>query len=448
MADIHSNSAQPINPNEKLPHIKAAILGLQHLLAMYSGDVLIPLLVGAALHFNAAQMTYLVSVDIFMCGVATLLQLKRTPLTGIALPVVLGCAVEYVGPLTAIGTNSQLGIDVMYGSIIGAGIFILLVSGLFARLRWLFPPVVTGSLITLIGFTLIPVAFQNLGGGDVAAKSFGSTPNLIAGFSTIALILIFSIWGRGFIQQIAILIGIIAGTLIAAAIGIVSLDPVGQASWFKLPELFYFGTPHFEWSSIVSMSLAALTTMIESIGVFFALGEIVGRDITSNDLKRGFRAEGIAAILGGLFNTFPYSTFSQNVGIVQLSGIKTKKPVYYSAFFLIILGLLPKIGAVATIIPSAVLGGAMVVMFGTVGIQGIKMLHKVDLDDNRNLLVAAVSIGLGLGVAIHPTLLQSLPTSVRTILGNGLVVGSLSAVILNLLFNYRSLIAAKHAEQK
>ena len=194
------------------------------------------------------------------------------------------------------------------------------------------------------------------------------------------------------------------------------------------------------------MSLAALTTMIESIGVFFALGEIVGRNITSNDLKRGFRAEGLAAILGGLFNTFPYSTFSQNVGIVQLSGIKTKKPVYYSAFFLIFLGLLPKIGAVATIIPTSVLGGAMVVMFGIVGIQGIKMLHKVDLEDNRNLLVATLSIGMGLGIAIHPTLLQALPASVQTILGNGLVVGSLTAVILNLLVNYRSLIEAKHQQ--
>lgn len=230
MADFQSDSARTIEPAPKLSHIKAAILGLQHLLAMYSGDVLIPLLVGAALHFNAAQMTYLVSVDIFMCGIATLLQLKRTPLTGIALPVVLGCAVEYVGPLTAIGTNSQLGIDVMYGSIIGAGVFILLISGVVARLRWLFPPIVTGSLITLIGFTLIPVAFQNLGGGDITAKSFGSVPNLIAGFSTIVLILIFSIWGRGFIQQIAILIGIIGGTLVGAAVGLVSLDPVGQAS--------------------------------------------------------------------------------------------------------------------------------------------------------------------------------------------------------------------------
>lgn len=446
MADFQSDSARTIELAPKLSHIKAAILGLQHLLAMYSGDVLIPLLVGAALHFNAAQMTYLVSVDIFMCGIATLLQLKRTPLTGIALPVVLGCAVEYVGPLTAIGTNSQLGIDVMYGSIIGAGVFILLISGVVARLRWLFPPIVTGSLITLIGFTLIPVAFQNLGGGDITAKSFGSVPNLIAGFSTIVLILIFSIWGRGFIQQIAILIGIIGGTLVGAAVGLVSLDPVGQASWFKLPELFYFGTPRFEWTSIASMSLAALTTMIESIGVFFALGEIVGRNITSNDLKRGFRAEGLAAILGGLFNTFPYSTFSQNVGIVQLSGIKTKKPVYYSAFFLIFLGLLPKIGAVATIIPTSVLGGAMVVMFGIVGIQGIKMLHKVDLEDNRNLLVATLSIGMGLGIAIHPTLLQALPASVQTILGNGLVVGSLTAVILNLLVNYRSLIEAKHQQ--
>lgn len=418
----------------KISNVKAAILGFQHLLAMYSGDVLVPLLIGAALHFTTAQLTYLVSIDIFMCGIATFLQLKRTPLTGIGLPVVLGCAVQAVNPLIQIGKTYGLG--TMYGSIIGAGIFIFLIAGLFSKIKNLFPPVVTGSLITIIGFTLIPVAFEDLGGGNAAVKDFGNLPALGIGFLTIAIIVGISVFAKGFLKSVSILIGILVGTLIAGALGMVSLKPVAEASWFHFPTLFYFGAPHFEWSSILTMILVSLTTMVESTGVFFALGDITGRKIESADLKRGYRAEGIAVILGGLFNTFPYSTFSENVGVVQLSGVKTRKPIYYSAAFLVILGLLPKIGALATVIPSPVLGGAMVVMFGIVGIQGIRMLANVDFQNNNNLLVAAVSIGLGLGVTVQTNIFQFLPAALQIMLSNGVVVGSLSAVILNLLFNH------------
>ncbi len=312
----------------KISNVKAAILGFQHLLAMYSGDVLVPLLIGAALHFTTEQMTYLVSIDIFMCGIATFLQLKRTPMTGIGLPVVLGCAVQAVNPLIQIGQTYGLG--TMYGSIIGAGIFIFLIAGLFSKIKSLFPPVVTGSLITIIGFTLIPVAFENLGGGDATAKNFGNLPALGIGFLTIAIILLISVFAKGFMKSVAILVGILAGTLLAGMFGMVSLKPVAEASWFHLPTLFYFGTPKFEWSSILTMMLVSLTTMVESTGVFFALGDITGRKIESADLKRGYRSEGIAVILGGLFNTFPYSTFSENVGVLQLSGVKTRKPIYFS----------------------------------------------------------------------------------------------------------------------
>ena len=412
------------------------ILGFQHLLAMYSSDILVPLLIGGALHFNAAQMTYLVSMDIFMCGIATLLQLKRPPLTGIGLPVVLGCAVEYVAPLQSIG--GHFGWGYMYGGIIAAGLFILLIAGPFASLRRFFPPVVTGSLITLIGFTLIPVAFQNLGGGDATAKSFGSPVNLVLRFTTVAIIMVINIWGRGFLKQISVLIGILAGTLLAIGLGQVGFSSVSAAHWIQLPTPFYFGVPKFEWSSIATMMLAAITCMIESTGVYFALAEITGRDLDAKDLKHGYRSEGLAAILGGIFNTFPYSTFSQNVGIVQLSGIKTLRPVYYSAGLLVVLGLIPKFGAIATLIPTSVLGGAMLVMFGMVGAQGVKMLMKVDMN-NKNLLIIAVSVGLGLGVTTQPTLFQFMPAEVQTILSNGMVVGSFVAVVLNLLLNHTTL---------
>lgn len=416
--------------------LKNLVLGLQHLLAMYSGDILVPILIGTALGFSATQMTYLISVDIFMCGVATLLQIKRTPLTGIGLPVVLGSAVEYVTPLQNIGHH--FGIAYMYGGIIAAGIFILLISKLFANLQRFFPPVVTGSLITLIGFTLIPVAFQNIGGGDATAKNFGSPQDLILGFTTALIIIVFTIWGRGFIQQIAVLIGIVAGYVIAFFMGQIGFQSVSSAHWFQVPMPFYFSTPKFEWSSIVIMLLAALTCMIESTAVYYALAEVTKRDMKKEDMQRGYASEGLAAILGGIFNTFPYSTFSQNVAIVQLSGIKKNKPVYFSAFLLILLGLIPKVGAIATLIPNSVLGGAMLIMFGMVGAQGIKMLSQVKMT-NSNLLIMAVAIGLGLGVTVQPSLLHFLPSTLQTILNNGLVVGSFSAIILNMILNPKSL---------
>ena len=414
---------------------KNFVLGFQHLLAMYSGDVLVPLLIGQYLHFSTLQMTYLVSIDIFMCGVATLLQLRRTAITGIGLPVVLGCAVQAVTPLESIG--GKLGITYMYGAIIAAGIFVFLIAGFFAKLKRFFPPVVTGSLITIIGFTLVPVGFQDLGGGSATAHTFGNPSNLLIGFLTIVIILVFNAFGRGFIKSIAILLGILIASFIASAMGFVSLKPVSEAAWFHAPQLFFFGVPKFSVSAMVTMMLVSLTTMIESTGVFFALSDITGRKLTSKDLERGYRAEGIAAILGGLFNTFPYSTFSENVGVLKMSGVKTRRPVYYAAFLLLLLGLLPKVGALATIIPTPVLGGAMIVMFGMVGVQGVQILHKVDFSNNANLLTASVSIGLGLGVTMYPHIFQYLPTEIQIILGNGIVVTSVSAVLLNLLFNHR-----------
>ena len=421
---------------KEVSHKKAAVLGLQHLLAMYSGAVAVPLLIGTALKFNSEQMTYLVSIDIFMCGLATMIQLFRNKYFGIGLPVVLGCAIQAVAPLEMIG--QKFSINTMYGAIIVAGIFVFLVAGWFSKIKKLFPPVVTGTLITVIGLTLIPVAVQNMGGGSAQAKDFGDAKNLIAAFLTILIIVAIEIWTKGFLRSISVLIGLIAGTVIAGFMGLVSLKPVTQASWFHLPQLFYFGVPEFEWSSCLTMIIIALVSMVESTGVFFAIGDLLHKNITEDDLKRGYRAEGLAQVFGGLFNTFPYTTFSQNVGLLQLSGIKTKRPIYWAAGLLMAMGLLPKIGALVTIIPDSVLGGAMLVMFTMIAVQGIRMLTKVDFENNRNILVVAISIGLGLGVTVYPQIFQALPQTIQLFLGNGIVVASICATLLNLLFNGRS----------
>ena len=411
---------------------KAAVLGLQHLLAMYAGAVAVPLLIGTGLGFNQEQMTYLISIDIFMCGLATLLQLTVNRFFGIGLPVVLGCAIQAVAPLILIGSK---GVGAIYGSIIASGIFVVLIAGFFSKIKKLFPPIVTGTVITVIGLTLIPVAIEKMGGGDSAASNFGDKTNLLLAFVTILLIVGVQMLGKGFVRSIAVLIGLVGGSLLAAFMGLIDLSAIGQAPLFHVPQPFYFGKPTFDVWSILLMIIISMVSMVESTGVYFALGDITGKKVGEEELKKGYRAEGLAVILGGIFNTFPYTGFSQNVGLVQLSGIKTRKPIYFSAFFLIVLGLFPKIGALAQIIPEPVLGGGMLVMFGMVAVQGIRMLLEVDFTNDKNLLIAAVSIGFGLGFNIMPNLFSQLPETVQMFTGNGIVMSSVTAIILNLIFN-------------
>ena len=410
-------------------HSQAAILGLQHLLAMYSGSILVPIMIAGALGYNAHQLTYLISTDIFMCGVATFLQVQLNKYFGIGLPVVLGVAFQSVAPLSMIGASHGSG--AMFGALIVSGIYVILVSGFFSKIANLFPSIVTGSVITTIGLTLIPVAIGNM--GNNAPKP--TVQSLILAVVTILIILVVNIYTTGFIKSISILIGLIAGTAIAASMGLVDFTPVAQAPVVHVPTPFFFGAPKFEITSIVMMCIIATVSMVESTGVYLALSDITKDPITSTRLRNGYRAEGLAVLLGGIFNTFPYTGFSQNVGLVKLSGIKTRLPIYYAAAFLVLLGLLPKFGALAQIIPSPVLGGAMLVMFGFVSIQGMQILARVDFEHNEhNFLIAAVSIAAGVGLN-NSTLFNGLPTGFQMFFANGIVVASVLAIVLNAILN-------------
>ncbi|MBM7647938.1 xanthine permease [Bacillus ectoiniformans] len=416
----------------KTSRIKTASLGLQHVLAMYAGAVIVPLIVGGALGLTPEQLTYLVSIDILMCGIATFLQVYKGKAFGIGLPVVLGCTFTAVGPMIAIG--GSYGISAIYGAIISSGLFVLLVSSFFSKLVRYFPPVVTGSVVTIIGITLIPVAMNNMAGG-VGSPDFASLPNIGLAFATLFLIIGLYRFFKGFIRSIAVLIGLLAGTVLAFFMGKVDFTPVKDASWFHMAQPFYFGTPTFEWTAILTMILVAMVSLVESTGVYFAVADICNEKIKEKDLAKGYRSEGLAILFGGLFNAFPYTAFSQNVGLMQMSGVKSKNVIYYTAAFLIILGFVPKIGAFTTIIPPAVLGGAMVAMFGMVVAQGIKMLSQVDLTSQENLLIIACAVGMGLGVTVVPDLFSSLPKSLQILTGNGIVAGSMTAIVLNIVFN-------------
>lgn len=410
-------------------HSQAAVLGLQHLLAMYSGSILVPIMIAGALGYSSQQLTYLISTDIFMCGVATFLQLQLNKYFGIGLPVVLGVAFQSVAPLIMIGQKHGSG--AMFGALIISGIYVLLIAGIFSKIANFFPPIVTGSVITTIGLTLIPVAIGNMGNNSEKPTA----QSLLLATVTILIILLVNIFAKGFLKSISILIGLIIGTIIASFMGLVDFAPVTQAPLVHVPTPFYFGIPKFEFSSIIMMCIIATVSLVESTGVYFALSDITNEKLDSIRLRNGYRAEGLAVLLGGIFNTFPYTGFSQNVGLVKLSGIKTRLPIYYAAGFLVLLGLLPKFGALAQIIPSPVLGGAMLVMFGFVSVQGMQMLARVDFEHNEHhFLIAAVSISAGVGLN-GSNLFNSLPTGLQMFFSNGIVMASVIAIVLNLILN-------------
>ena len=416
----------------KINALKLTSLGIQHVLAMYAGAVIVPLIVGGALGLTGEQLTYLVSIDILMCGVATLLQVWKNKFFGIGLPVVLGCTFTAVGPMIAIG--GEYGISAIYGSILVSGLFVVLIAKFFGKLVRFFPPVVTGSVVTIIGITLIPVAINNMAGGQ-GSPEFGSMTNISLAYGTLLFIIVLYRFFTGFVRSISILLGLLAGTIVASFMGMVNFSAVAEASWFHMVTPFYFGMPTFEITAIITMVLVAMVSLVESTGVYFALSDICEEEVTEKDLANGYRAEGLAILLGGLFNSFPYTTYSQNVGLLQITGVKSKNVIYTAGAMLILLGFIPKIGALTTIIPTSVLGGAMIAMFGMVIAYGIKMLSKVNFASQENLLIIACSVGIGLGVTAVPDLFAQMPSSIRILTDNGIVAGSITAILLNIVFN-------------
>ncbi|MCD8796418.1 MULTISPECIES: nucleobase:cation symporter-2 family protein [Mammaliicoccus] len=410
--------------------MKNFILSVQHLLAMYAGAIMVPIIVGSALKFTPEEVAYLVAIDIFMCGVATFLQVYKG--IGIGLPVVLGCTFTAVAPMILVGNTH--GIGVLYGSIFLSGIIVVLISPFFSYLVKLFPPVVTGSVVTIIGITLMPVAMNYLAGGQ-GEKNYGDSKNIFLGLFTLVIILLIQRLSKGFIKSIAILLGLLIGTTIASFYGLVDTSNLRTSNWLELPRPFRFSGFEFEFGTTIVFVIIAIVSLIESTGVYHALSEITKQPISRKDLSKGYRAEGIAIIIGSIFNAFPYTAYSQNVGLVSLSGAKKNQIMYMMVALLIVCGSIPKLGALASMIPFPVLGGAMIAMFGMVMAYGVKMLGGIDFNKQNNLLVIAVSVGIGAGITAVPQALETFGEEYAWLTQNGIVLGTFSAIILNLCFN-------------
>lgn len=363
--------------DEILPGRQLFLYGLQHVLAMYAGAVAVPLIIAGAAHLAKEQTAFLINADLFTCGIATLIQTIGFWKLGIRLPIIQGVSFAAVTPMVMIA--STMGMRGIYGAVIIAGLFAFIFAPYFSKIINFFPPIVTGSVITIIGLSLLPVGI-NWAAGGTGSPDYGSPTNLMVATIVLISILLLQKYFKGFIANISVLLGLLIGLVVAIPLGMVNLSGLNTAPWLKIDTPFYFGLPTFDVGAVISMILVMLVIMVESTGDFFALGEIVGKEISEDDVARGLRGDGFATMLGGILNAFPYTAFAQNVGLVALSGVKSRFVVATSGIILVALGLFPKLATIIASIPSAVLGGAGIAMFGIVAANGIRTLSRVDFE--------------------------------------------------------------------
>ena len=472
------NTTTTVHPvDEKLPAGRLAALGLQHVLVMYAGAIAVPLIVGRALKLTPEQVAMLISADLFCCGLVTLVQsFGVTRWFGIKLPVMMGVTFAAVGPMVAFA-NAQPGVDgarAIFGAIIGAGIVSMIIAPLVGRMLRFFPPVVTGTIIAIIGISLmrvgvgwamggpaplaqsvdVPKLVAMVDGAKAAAAAasapvklagpipmtnnpgYGALDNMAVAAAVLVFILLLVKYAKGFVANISVLLGIVAGCAVAMAMGKMSFDKVAKAHWFDVVTPFAFGMPTFDIVMILTMTLVMIVVMIESTGMFLALSDITGKKIGQPELAAGLRTDGLGTLIGGIFNTFPYTSFSQNVGLVGVTGVRSRWVCVAGGVIMIVLGMLPKMAAFVEAIPQFVLGGAGLVMFGMVAATGIRILSTVDFKGNRhNLYIVALSIGFGLIPLVAPRWTQQMAHGLHPLLESGILLTAVAAVVLNIFFN-------------
>jgi len=411
--------------------------GLQHVLTMYGGIIAVPLIVGQAAGLSPAEIGLLIAASLFAGGLATLLQTLGLPFFGCRLPLVQGVSFSGVATMIAIlGSDGSNGLPVVFGAVIAASIIGLLITPVFSRIIKYFPPLVNGIVITTIGLTLMPVAARWAMGGNSQAPDFGSVANIGLAALTLALVLLLSKLGSASISRLSILLSIIIGTLIATATGMADFSHVLEGSIVALPGLLHFGMPQFQLAAILSMLIVIVVTMVETSADILAVGEIIDTKVDSKRLGNGLRADMISSALAPLFGSFTQSAFAQNVGLVAVTGVKSRYVVATGGLILVTLGLLPVMGRLVAAVPTAVLGGAGLVLFGTVAASGIRTLAQVDYRNNMNLIIVATSIGFGMIPIAAPTFYHHFPSWFETIFHSGISSAAIMAILLNLLFNH------------
>ncbi len=414
--------------NDKPPIHISLVLALQHILAAFGGIIAVPLVVAGVLGVNTADTAYLVSAAIFMAGVTTYIQSRGIWKIGAKVPCVMGTDFTFVGPSIAVG--SMLGLPGIFGATIIGSFVEIILSRFIKPLRKFFPPIVTGTVVALIGLTLLPVSIDWAAGGYGAAD-YGSVTNISIAMAVLVVTVLLNRYGKGFVSSASVIIGLVFGYVLCGALGLLNMQPVADASLFAIPTPLKFGIT-FSMAAVIPFITAYLVTTIETVGCLMAVGEAAGHTLSDEELSAGILADGVGSFIAGFFNAGPNTSFSQNVGLIPMTKVASRHVVQIAGILLVLLGIFPKVGALVAIIPNPVLGGGGIIMFGMVASAGIKTLKDVPLN-NRNMIIIAVSIGIGLGVTVRPDFISQLPDFVKSLFSSGISAGTITALTLNII---------------
>ncbi|MCF7354739.1 nucleobase:cation symporter-2 family protein [Vibrio sp. CK2-1] len=413
--------------NQRPPVGTTLLLALQHMLASIGGIVAVPLIVGASVGLPAAEIADLINAALLVGGIATIVQCVGLGPVGIRLPVVMGSSFAFLGVAISIGKAD--GMSGIMGAAFVGSFLVIFASFFMTQIKKLFPDVVSGVVITLIGLTILPVAMSWIGDAPKGSEEFATLPKLFLALISLGIVILVSVYCKGMIAASAIVIGLVGGYIAALTMGMVDLNQVSEASWVGSPTPLKYGMT-FSWGAILSMSLAYIIVVAEATGDFMALGANCQKEVTGKDLKRGVLGDGLGSTLSAVMTGMPLASFSQNVGIVGITGVASRYVVATTGGLLILGGLFPKLAAIAVTIPKPVLGGVGFIMFGMIAYAGIRMLIKA-ADTKRNALIICVSLASGLAVTVEPRLIQHLPHAMAEFFHSGITTGTLIAIILH-----------------
>lgn len=430
----NQNDIELIYGVEDKPRLLTQILlGFQHIFAAFGGIIVVPIVISAALGFDAKTSTALISSAILMAGVATFIQSKGVGPVGARVACIMGTDFTFVAPAIAVG--AKFGLPGIFGATILGALIVISLSFFVKPLMKLFPPIVTGTVVSLIGLTLLPVSIDWAAGG-VGSASYGSLKNIAIALAIMTVTLLLNHYGKGLVSSASVLIGMVVGYILCIPLGMIDFSSVGQASWLSLPKAFGYGI-NFNLKVLLPFIPAYFVTVIGTVGCLKAINGVSGIESDEKRIGAGVLSDGIGSMLAGVFGAMPNTSFSQNIGLIPLTKVASRYVTMMAGALLIILGLFPKFAALINIMPQPVLGGVGIVMFGTVAAAGIETLSRVKLN-NRNLLIIATSIGLGLGVTFRPDVIAKLPEGLKMIFSSGISTGTITALVLNVLLREKN----------
>lgn len=418
--------------DERLPVGQLLLMGFQHLLVVTPASIAVPLILASALELDAATTGLLVSGSFLSVGLATFIHAVGFGIVGTRLPIMFGCSFAPLGPMIMIGRT--YGMAALFGAVIASGVLILASTFIMEKVLAIFPKVVVGCFVTVMGIWLAPVAMKDLAGGAGAAD-FGSSRNLLLGVSVLIAIILMEKFGRGMFRALALLLGIVIGSIAAYPLGMISLNGVAEASWFQFIPPLHFGAPEFHLVPILLVSLFCVINILQCIGGYSVLDEVTGSATSRAQVVAGVRAQSMAQILAGGFNSFATTIFKENLGLIALSRIKSRWVIVTASVMAVFVAVLPKVAALITAVPKPVLGGATLYLFGIITAAGLSILGTVDFSKNNHFTIVGTSLAIGIGAGFVPEAFDQLPETLKMLLGDGLFLVAVSAVVLNIFFN-------------